>query len=398
VGGSGPLDSVYATVQQSGEREVVHTQVTQPGDAWVVLEGAAGDGGVLLDHVATGEREQHLVIRGSTSRPACCGCGGRASVSTAAVSARPGIPPASSGDDPDLAAAIAASLLEATHAPVSATLPHTTTELPMVPRGITTCPASVAATAASDARLPGLDAALRLSAAAARATRAAAAAAAEADELIIGLGSQCGDGSQTGDGSKNGDGPQCGDGTQSGGSRGDELVAAPPMRGEARACVVWGELTSEQAAAAGAGTVRLLVILPDGSRTVMRARAAAPLHKGLIRLARHALCRSLCSDVVAGGSGGSGMQNGSAQGPAHKYGRLASISDWGRLASILDWPGAATHHVATVAPPRLQLRFHVDASRGGADTAGYAGGDCENKKTLGELAPSATLRVTADAL
>ena len=53
------VDTKYAEISQGGEADVVHEQVTFPGDAWVVKAGDLE----LAYHVATGEREQTIVIR-----------------------------------------------------------------------------------------------------------------------------------------------------------------------------------------------------------------------------------------------------------------------------------------------------------------------------------------------
>jgi len=88
-------------VVQSGEQEVVHEQVTFPGDAWAVC--SKEDGALLVLHVATGEREQRVHICPEA----------RAAAETAQAVAPAVEIPASTvddGDDPELAAAIAASL------------------------------------------------------------------------------------------------------------------------------------------------------------------------------------------------------------------------------------------------------------------------------------------------
>ena len=53
-------DTEYARVEQSGDTTVVLQQVTFKGDAWVALEENSGK--LLVTHVATGEREQRVVI------------------------------------------------------------------------------------------------------------------------------------------------------------------------------------------------------------------------------------------------------------------------------------------------------------------------------------------------
>ena len=89
-------DTEYGRVEQSGDTTVVLQQVTFKGDAWVALEENSGR--CLLTHVATGEREQRVVIMLTPE---------------AAAPAAP--PPAAAAaavedDDPELAAAIAESL------------------------------------------------------------------------------------------------------------------------------------------------------------------------------------------------------------------------------------------------------------------------------------------------
>ena len=99
IGGSA-TDTVYATVDQSGAKTVVHEQVTFPGDVWVAIEGEAGEGRLLCSYTATGEREQRHAIR--ISAPA-------------AMDLPPLLPPpGAEEEDADLAAALAASLLNAT--------------------------------------------------------------------------------------------------------------------------------------------------------------------------------------------------------------------------------------------------------------------------------------------
>ena len=57
-------DTEYARVEQSGDTTVVLQQVTFKGDAWVALEENSGK--LLVTHVATGEREQRVVITPTT--------------------------------------------------------------------------------------------------------------------------------------------------------------------------------------------------------------------------------------------------------------------------------------------------------------------------------------------
>ena len=69
VGGRS-TDVVYAEIEQGGDSSVVHEQVTFPGDTWAVVE--KGSATLLALHVATGEREQRVVIT-SDSRRRCVG-------------------------------------------------------------------------------------------------------------------------------------------------------------------------------------------------------------------------------------------------------------------------------------------------------------------------------------
>ena len=89
-------DTEYARVEQSGDTTVVLQQVTFKGDAWVALEENSGR--CLLTHVATGEREQRVVITPTPEAAAPA-----AAPPTAAAAA-------DDDDDPELAAAIAESL------------------------------------------------------------------------------------------------------------------------------------------------------------------------------------------------------------------------------------------------------------------------------------------------
>mmetsp|Transcript_35764 Transcript_35764/g.109636 ORF Transcript_35764/g.109636 Transcript_35764/m.109636 type:complete len:214 (+) Transcript_35764:154-795(+) len=102
--GSSATDTVYATVDQSGAKTVVHEQVTFPGDVWVAIEGEAGEGRLLCSYTATGKREQQHAIRIEAT----------ASAPAAMDSPPPLPPPGAEEEDADLAAAIAASLLDAT--------------------------------------------------------------------------------------------------------------------------------------------------------------------------------------------------------------------------------------------------------------------------------------------
>ena len=60
VGGS-LVEEKYASISQAGASTVVHEQITFPGDVWAVRESGGG-GRLLALHVATGEREQQVVI------------------------------------------------------------------------------------------------------------------------------------------------------------------------------------------------------------------------------------------------------------------------------------------------------------------------------------------------
>ena len=62
------VDTWYADITQGGESSIVHEQVTFPGDAWVVYVKGSPDK-VLAYHVATGEREQRVLIAGEVAAP-----------------------------------------------------------------------------------------------------------------------------------------------------------------------------------------------------------------------------------------------------------------------------------------------------------------------------------------
>jgi hypothetical protein len=106
-------DTQYAAVTQSGDSCVVHEQVTFPGDAWAVVDNS---GNLLLLHVATGEREQRVLINAESKRRG------------AGEQSQPPLPPppqqtaAEDDEEAELARAIAESLQTAAAeaAPVSA--------------------------------------------------------------------------------------------------------------------------------------------------------------------------------------------------------------------------------------------------------------------------------------
>ena len=60
------VDTWYADLTQGGDTSIVHEQVTFPGDAWVVYVKGRPDR-VLAYHVATGEREQQVLITGEAA-------------------------------------------------------------------------------------------------------------------------------------------------------------------------------------------------------------------------------------------------------------------------------------------------------------------------------------------
>ena len=60
------VDTWYADLTQGGDTSIVHEQVTFPGDAWVVYVKGRPDR-VLAYHVATGEREQQVLITGQAA-------------------------------------------------------------------------------------------------------------------------------------------------------------------------------------------------------------------------------------------------------------------------------------------------------------------------------------------
>ena len=64
--GSQTVDTEYASITQGGNSSVVHEQITFPGDCWVVI--SRHDRLILSLHVATGEREQRVVISAESRR------------------------------------------------------------------------------------------------------------------------------------------------------------------------------------------------------------------------------------------------------------------------------------------------------------------------------------------
>jgi len=96
--GGREVATVYASVEQGGEGSIVHTQVTFPGDCWAVEE-ADGQRRRLMLHVATGEREQRLVIRRQDPRAVTVGAPSKLTLE-----------PDPPDEESELAAAIAESL------------------------------------------------------------------------------------------------------------------------------------------------------------------------------------------------------------------------------------------------------------------------------------------------
>ena len=104
IGGE-TVDTPYAAVSQSGDSCIVHEQITFSGDCWAAVE--KGTSKLLALYVATGEREQRVVISSDSRRAAT------------AVPSEPVPPspppqqpphPADEDEDADLAAAIRESL------------------------------------------------------------------------------------------------------------------------------------------------------------------------------------------------------------------------------------------------------------------------------------------------
>ena len=284
-------DTEYARVEQSGDTTVVLQQVTFKGDAWVALEENSGR--CLLTHVATGEREQRVVI---TLTPEAAAPAAAPPAATAA---------ADDDDDPELAAAIAESLRTA---PPTAAAPSAPPQ-----RG-----AAAAAAAAS------------------RAARAAILEPADQDQaardFVAAHGARPPASAESAAAALNG-----------------ALALSRALALASRAEAFWRR-TAEAAASADGATVRVQLILPDGSRAVHSLPAGAK-RGALTALASLELVR------VQGGIAALARAN------AEKY----------ELVS--------TH-------PPLRMRFCPASSR-----SDDIGGDAEND--IAVLAPSASLRVNA---
>ena len=98
------VDTWYADITQGGDSAVVHEQVTFPGDAWVVYAKESPDK-VLAYHVATGEREQRVVVTGEVAAPL-----EQPRQPTALTATEPSALSAVKQEDKELAAAIRESL------------------------------------------------------------------------------------------------------------------------------------------------------------------------------------------------------------------------------------------------------------------------------------------------
>ena len=68
--GGRDVDSHYADIAQSGDSQVVYEQITFPGDCWAVI---GADGTLCALHVATGEREQRVLITTASQQAAAAG-------------------------------------------------------------------------------------------------------------------------------------------------------------------------------------------------------------------------------------------------------------------------------------------------------------------------------------
>ena len=98
------VDTWYADITQGGESSIVHEQVTFPGDAWVVYVKGSPDK-VLAYHVATGEREQRVLVAGEVAAPV-----EQPHPPAALTAAAPSALTGAEQEDEDLAAAIRLSL------------------------------------------------------------------------------------------------------------------------------------------------------------------------------------------------------------------------------------------------------------------------------------------------
>ena len=101
--GGRDVDTHYADIAQSGDSQVVYEQITFPGDCWAVI---GADGTLCALHVATGEREQRVLITTASQQAAAAGLAQPAPPEHLEAAAADN----EAGNDPELEAAIQESL------------------------------------------------------------------------------------------------------------------------------------------------------------------------------------------------------------------------------------------------------------------------------------------------
>ena len=260
------VDTWYADLTQGGDTSIVHEQVTFPGDAWVVYVKGRPDR-VLAYHVATGEREQQVLITGEAAArveqphsPAAL----TAAASSALTSAEQ--------EDEELAEAIRLSLT-----PSGAT----TTTTSSSSSGNASAAAAAAAVGQRE-RQENLEAADPTAAAAALLGSRMRAGAPKPAETSEAAGAGGGGGASAPAVEAEGDALLSGAMALS-----RELAAA--HRAVEAAHRDWLVLTSEGVAGPGGGgggeaRVRLQLTLPDGTRSAHNARHDTPLRSAPRRL------------------------------------------------------------------------------------------------------------------
>lgn len=329
-------EQLYATVCQGGETSVVHSQLTHSGDRWVVMEGKVAGGRVLLDYIATGEREQWVTIRA----PDRCAADGGGSCSEAHLSAQ-------------------AAWQEQTaclYGPSASTTPH----------------------ASVDGRNQlSLEDALRLSAMVARLARVAKAAAQHAamylhdSEVATAMQPDSIRGSEQ-------RGASC---------KGPQVGGLPlSITGDPSEC--------GNASTSSVSSVRLQFILPDGTRAPFRTRADVPLEECIISLARHALFQSAVGYRYANGDdAGDGW---SALGRLTSL--FDSTSGTTHTASCVAPPPFkfCFHLAGDSNASSLEQAVGGSVPSVVKTRTGETSGQSEQVRCLRELAPSASIRITEE--
>ena len=255
------VDTWYADITQGGESSIVHEQVTFPGDAWVVYVKASPDK-VLAYHVATGEREQRVLVAGEVAAPV-----EQPHPPAALTAAAPSALTGAEQEDEDLAAAIRLSLNPGGAATTSSSSSSGKLSAAAAAAAVgrrerqqileAADPMAVAAALLGSRLQPSAPKTAEASGAGEVGVASAPAAEAEGDALL----------SQAMALSR-------------------ELAAAHRAVGAARRS--WLVATTEAEAAGGGGggeaRVRLQLTLPDGTRSTHDARHDTPLRSALRRL------------------------------------------------------------------------------------------------------------------